>query len=70
MDIAMKADLDQWLARARHDRRRGVPMNPDDIMVRWIVTYGWNPEQPMDGIVNLFENACGAVDVSGFCGGM
>jgi hypothetical protein len=23
MDIAMKADLDQWLAQARHDRRRG-----------------------------------------------
>ena len=23
-------------------------MSPDDIMVRWIVTYGWNPEQPMD----------------------
>jgi hypothetical protein len=44
----MKADLDQWLARARHDRRRGVPMSPDDIMVRWIATYGWNPEQPMD----------------------
>ena len=25
---------------------------------------------PDEGIVKLSENACGAVDVSGFCGGM
>jgi hypothetical protein len=56
IDVAMKADLDQWLAQARHDRSQGMPTNPDDIVERWIAAFDWDPDHPMipDDVGSLF----------------
>jgi hypothetical protein len=46
-------------------RRTGL----SESALRYYEGIGLIDKVPRDGIVKLFENACGSVDVSGLCGG-
>ncbi len=63
---------DGWSVRASgcRDFRRlaGQPRSANRVIT--VISICWPPDTSTCGIVKLSENACGAVDVSGFCGGM